>query len=293
MKRILLSLALVAGFTTMNAQITVFEDSFEDYEDFTIANFGGWIQHDEDGGTTWGITELGDFPNVNYIGAGMIFNASAIGADESSYGGTTGDKALVFFASGASGSAPQNDDWTVSPLISLAEVSNARLSLNAKNQENLLWEDLKKFHTDAEWPSGIYDKRKCIEVEFKLSDNKGSVFFYMLYDGYYHCRVKVLEDFPEELTTECFILAAHFNNLLNNGVVVVNVDNQFVEYHLKSKILVPLLYNENILDQLILHNNTSLDIHWAFQRLVKEGEEPVIIIADLMKMGKKEKDNEE
>ncbi len=132
MKRVLLSLAVLAGITTMNAQVTVFTDSFEDYEDFTIENFGAWIQHDVDGGTTWGITELGDFPNVNYVGAGMIFNASAIGADEDQYGGTTGDKALVFFASGASGSSPQNDDWTVSPLISLADVSNAKLSLNAK-----------------------------------------------------------------------------------------------------------------------------------------------------------------
>ena len=82
MKRVLLSLAVLAGITTMNAQVTVFTDSFEDYEDFTIENFGAWIQHDVDGGTTWGITELGDFPNVNYVGAGMIFNASAIGADE-------------------------------------------------------------------------------------------------------------------------------------------------------------------------------------------------------------------
>lgn len=132
MKKILLSLALVAGMITMNAQITVFEDSFENYEDFTIDDFGEWVQYDLDGGDTWGITELGDFPNVNYVGAGIIFNATALGLDPVQYGGRTGEKGLYFFASGANSTAFPNDDWTVSPLISLAEVSSASLSLYAK-----------------------------------------------------------------------------------------------------------------------------------------------------------------
>ena len=136
MKRVLLSLALIAGITTMNAQTTIFEDSFEDYEDFTIEDFGDWIQHDEDGGETWGVTELGDFPNVNYVGAGMIFNASAIGVDPAQFGGHTGDKGLYFFASGANETTPQNDDWTVSPLISLDGFTDAKLSLYAKALTN-------------------------------------------------------------------------------------------------------------------------------------------------------------
>ena len=137
MKRILLSLALIAGFATMNAQITVFEDGFEDYEDFTIDNFGGWIQIDLDGGTTWGVTELGDFPNAGYVGAGIIFNASALVPDPGAqYHSHSGDKGLYFFASGASGSAFPNDDWTISPLISLSNVTNSKLSLYAKSLTN-------------------------------------------------------------------------------------------------------------------------------------------------------------
>lgn len=131
MKKHLFSLAIFAGLTALNAQTVVFEDSFEDYEDFTIENFGGWVQEDLDGGQTWGITELGDFPNVNYVGSGIIFNAGAIGADES-YAPLTGEKALFFFASGANGTTFPNDDWTVTPQISLVGYENAKLSVYAK-----------------------------------------------------------------------------------------------------------------------------------------------------------------
>ena len=158
-----------------------------------------------------------------------------------------------------------------------------RLSLNYNKQEALVWEDLKKLHTDAEWRSGIYEKDKCIESVFEFSKEKTGTFFYMLYEGYYHCRVKILEDFPQELTTDFFILAAHFNNLLNNGVVIINVENQYVEYHTKREILIALLYTGEIYDMLIRHFKTSKDICWAFQRLVKENESPAIIIADLLK----------
>lgn len=122
------------------AQTVIFEDSFEDYEDFTIEDFGEWTQYDFDGGITWGVEELPSYPNEGYVGSGIIFNASAIGADPDYYG-NTGDKALFFFASGASGSNYPNDDWTVSPLISLDGVTNAKLSLYAKALTDLYGPD--------------------------------------------------------------------------------------------------------------------------------------------------------
>lgn len=137
MKKILLSLALVAGITAMNAQVTVFEDSFEAYDDFTIDNFGNWVQEDLDGGQTWGVTELGDFPNLNYIGAGIIFNTTVLNPDPGAqYAAYSGDKGLYFFASGANGTAFPNDDWTISPQISLVGATNSQLSLYAKSLTN-------------------------------------------------------------------------------------------------------------------------------------------------------------
>lgn len=112
----------------------------------------------------------------------------------------------------------------------------------------------------------------------------------MIYDGFFHCRVKILEEFPTELTTDLFILAAHFNNVLNNGVVVVNVHSEYVEYHQKKDLLVPLLYTGEVYGQLMQHHTTSKEIYAAFQRLIIEQEAPAIIIADLLKK-KQEPDN--
>lgn len=146
MKKTLLLLVLLGGLTAMNAQEIIFEDSFEAYDDFTIEDFGSWIQIDEDGGETWGVTELSDlggFPNENYIGAGIIFNAGAVDPSliGSEFDAKTGSKGLYFFASGANGTNYPNDDWTISPQISLADVSNASLSLYAKALTNIYGPD--------------------------------------------------------------------------------------------------------------------------------------------------------
>ncbi len=162
-----------------------------------------------------------------------------------------------------------------------------RLSLSFKKQEEIVWKELKKVHSDAEWKSGIYEKEKCIETNFEISNGKAVRFGYMIYDDSFHCRVKILEEFQSDLTTDLFILASHFNNLLNNGVVVINVNNLYVEYHEKRHLLIPLLYNGEIYDQLNRHFNTSKDIYSAFQRLVLEQEAPAIIIADLLKENEK------
>ena len=166
-----------------------------------------------------------------------------------------------------------------------------RMILSFEKQEELVWKELKKLNADVNWKHGVFEKEKYIETIFEIGKEQGGAFYYMIYDGRYHCRVKILEDYPTELTTDLFILAAHFNNLLNNGVVIVNVNSHYVEYHQKRDMLIPLLYNSEIHGQLKRHYNTSKDIYSAFQRLVIEQEAPAIIIADLFKENES-KDNE-
>jgi hypothetical protein len=166
-----------------------------------------------------------------------------------------------------------------------------RLTFGLKKQEEIVWKELKKLHAVSEWNSGVYEKEKYIETVFEISKEQGGIFYYMIYDDSFHCRVKILEDYPTELTTDLFILAAHFNNLLNNGVVIVNVNSLYVEYHQKRDLLIPLLFSGEINSQLTRHYNTSKDIYSAFQRLVIEQEAPAIIIADLLK-SKELKDDE-
>ncbi len=158
-----------------------------------------------------------------------------------------------------------------------------RLALSFKKQEELVWKELKELHANADWKHGVYEKDKYIETIFEIGKEQGAAFYYMIYEGSFHCRVRILEDYPEELTTDLFILAAHFNNLLNNGVVIVNVQSHYVEYHQKRDLLIPLLYTSETYGQLMRHYNTSRDIYAAFQRLIIEQEAPAIIIADLLK----------
>lgn len=163
-----------------------------------------------------------------------------------------------------------------------------RISVSFKKREEIVWRDLKKMHKEAEWRSGIYENEKCIETAFAINENTFETYFYMLYYGEFHCRVKILHQIPTELTTDIFILASHFNNVLNHGSVVINVQEGYVEYHQKKNILVPLLYNGDIYAQLSEHYSTSKDVYAAFQRLILDEEAPAIIIADLLNSKKNE-----
>ena len=167
-----------------------------------------------------------------------------------------------------------------------------RLALSVERQDERLWRDLNKLHIDADWRHGVYEKDKCIEAVFEIDQGQGGIFYYMVYDSCFHCRIKIMENYPTELTTDLFILAAHFNNLLNNGVVIVNVNGNYIEYHQKRDLLVPLLYSGEIHGQITRHYNTAKDIYAAFQRLVKENEAPAIIIADLLNKNEKKKDDD-
>jgi hypothetical protein len=166
-----------------------------------------------------------------------------------------------------------------------------RLSLSFKRQEELVWKEIKALHAASGWKYMINEKEKYIETFFEISKDTVVSFYYMIYDGCFHFRVKILENFPSSLTTEMFILAEHFNNLMNHGVVIVNVNGKYVEYQQKRDLIIPLLFNDEAYIQLIRHYSTSKDIYSAFQRLVTEQEAPVIIIADLLKKIEQDKED--
>ena len=168
-----------------------------------------------------------------------------------------------------------------------------RLSLKSDKQQDILWKDLKKIIDLLNLNAGFYEKEKYAIVKFYVNDDKRAEFCYCISEGYYVCRVKILSDFSPELTTDIFVLASHFNNLMNLGTVSVNVEYQYVEYFIKSDMVVPLLFNGEIHSQMISHFETSKLIFAGFQRLVQENEAPAIIIADLMKETNEEKNQNE
>lgn len=157
-----------------------------------------------------------------------------------------------------------------------------RLSMDLEKHENFAWEDLKKLHSDLCWKTGVFEEDRYLETIFSLAENTPGYFHYWIRDEEFHCMVRVLEGYNPEMTTDVFVLASHFNNLLKHGTVAVNVEASTVSYRLKQNVLIPSLYTGEIYNQIIMHHSTSQDVYWAFNQLVVEGEEPALIIADLL-----------
>lgn len=159
-----------------------------------------------------------------------------------------------------------------------------RSLLDISNQEKIVWKELKKLHSDCGWHTGVYEEDKFLETVFSIADETPGYYHYSIRDNELQCTVRVLENYGSELTTDVFVLASHFNNLLKFGVVEVNVDSSAVTYRLPQNALVPCLYTGEIYNQITMHYETSKDIYWAFQKLNIENEEPTLIIADLLRI---------
>jgi len=157
-----------------------------------------------------------------------------------------------------------------------------RATLNTAKFQEILWEDLKKSFKDTKYRYGVYEEEKCVEAVFDLSKNHMASYNYNLYDGYYCCRVKILESFPPELATEIFVLASHFNNILGYGIVRTNTHEGYVEYVLKNDYVTNVIFPGEMQELLLRHYRVSLDLYDAFQKLVTDREEPAFIIADFL-----------
>ena len=146
MKKLLLSLFLCSTLG-VSAQVTVFEDSFETYEDFAISGFGDWITLDLDGlGTYAGGSDL-DWPNRFQPQAFQIFNPTAAGTTNATLGVNeseenrnfdphTGLKFAGCWAGSPTATVTRNNDWLVSPPISLVGATGSSLSVWVKSMSD-------------------------------------------------------------------------------------------------------------------------------------------------------------
>ncbi|SRX74648.1 T9SS-dependent choice-of-anchor J family protein [Aequorivita antarctica] len=134
MKKITLLAALFAGFA-MNAQTTIFEDDFEAYDDFLIDNVGDWTLTDLDLLPTYGFTGI-TFLNSGYTGSFIVFNSTTTDPPldptaDSNWAARGGEKAMTSFAAVPDGTTNANNDWLISPQITLG-ISGNLLSFWAK-----------------------------------------------------------------------------------------------------------------------------------------------------------------
>lgn len=123
MKKLLLSTLLLSSLFTAKAQTTVFEDSFETYTNFAIANVGNWTLTDVDKLVTYGFQGV-NFTNTGVAKSFIVFNPTATtppltASATSDWTARTGSKSMVCFAS-----APANNDWLISPQIMLGSTGN-------------------------------------------------------------------------------------------------------------------------------------------------------------------------
>ncbi len=118
----------------------IWRENFECYEPFISENIGDWIIYDIDGLATYSSAAM-DFPSETYSGAGFIYNQALATAtndpntnpQEPSWWETyEGNQGLYFISCVPSGSVTQNNDWMISPEISLVNIESPTLRFMAK-----------------------------------------------------------------------------------------------------------------------------------------------------------------
>jgi len=160
-------------------------------------------------------------------------------------------------------------------------------------QKEYIWNEIIQLHRNRNWRFGVFENQNYLESTFQISGNTDAFYHYLIYDQHLHFDVSVIDSFPPEITTDLFVLAAHFNNLLTFGKVVVNVNKNYVHFSFQNELSLYSALPEKIELDLIRHYQISKDVYWAFQKFVSEREEPVIIISELMNKYKMRQENTE
>jgi hypothetical protein len=130
------------------SNINLVNEDFEGYNDFIINNIGDWLTIDDDGLNTYtGGTPAGDAPNWSNSSSPMayqIFNPSTanvsndligLGGEVRDFDPHGGDKYAACWAAVPELLTTANDDWLVSPVLSLG-VSNNSVSFWVKAMSN-------------------------------------------------------------------------------------------------------------------------------------------------------------
>lgn len=137
MKKLLLFLLVLTGLTA-NAQVAIYDDSFEFYDDFTIDAIGDWTTLDVDLLPTYGFQGT-TFDNSGVAKAFQVFNANTTTppittvSTAQDWTARTGEKHLVCFAAVPSAPVSANNDWLFSPQITLGTTNTIKFWAKACN----------------------------------------------------------------------------------------------------------------------------------------------------------------
>jgi hypothetical protein len=148
---------------------------------------------------------------------------------------------------------------------------------------NYVWKDLIKYHKRSGWRFGQFDNEESIECSFKIDDTNYVTFKYTVDSDKLFFSSTILQSFDEEHTNDILVLASHFNNLLNFGVVKVSINYNCVDFVYTRDLLSYSLFSGEIDGDTIVHFNLTKDVFWSFNNMIQTGEDPVFVFSELMK----------
>jgi hypothetical protein len=160
-----------------------------------------------------------------------------------------------------------------------------------ERQTRLFWYMLKNHLTESELVFGTYEREKTLQVDLEVAENTTLKFEYIVHRSRFFLVCRFLKYEAPEDASEIFILAQHMNNLIgHDGTLRIETDDQICSLVFNVDFR-PILFGYSGIRELILrHHSITVDARNAFLRLMLEGEEPAIIIADLMR---EESENED
>ena len=267
MKKITLLIAAFAAFT-MNAQVTIWEESFEDYQDFDIAILGAY-QWDLDESPTYGAQNF-DFENEEYVGTAIVFNSSVMTdadpndpQDRTIWNARTGEKGLYMIAA----TSLLNDDYIITPRIDLTSVNAAQFSFWAKS----LTEDygLERFHVLLSTTSSNYfdftvelsdgelqAPLEYTEYSYDLSDYEGQMVYLAIHYVAQDSFVFQMDDFLVQgniLSIEDNLFN-NFNHYITNNNLVMSASSSLENIQLYN------LLGQEVFSKSLSNTNETINI---------------------------------
>lgn len=155
--------------------------------------------------------------------------------------------------------------------------------LRVSRSHDYVWQELNNHFKNSGLRYGQYNQAKQITCSFLLYDTQPVDFDYTVKNGSLTFRAVVLASFDEDFTNDLLVLASHFNNLLNFGVVRVSSTNNFVSYVHVKDLLIYSLFPGEINSDLKNHLELTSDITWAFNYLIETGDDPVFVFSEFLR----------
>ena len=267
MKKITLLAAVFVAFT-MNAQVTIWEESFEDYEDFDIEILGAY-QWDLDESLTYGALNF-DFENEEYVGTAIVFNSSAMTdadpsdpQDRTIWNARTGEKGLYMIAA----TSLLNDDYIITPRIDLTSVNAAQFSFWAKSLTDAY--GLERFHVLLSTTSSNYfdftvelsdgellAPLEYTEYSYDLSDYEGQMVYLAIHYVAQDSFVFQMDDFLVQgniLSIEDNLFN-NFNHYITNNNLVMSASSSLENIQLYN------LLGQEVFSKSLSNTNETINI---------------------------------